>query len=81
VMIGRIASLALDTLDGMRWLLPALLAGVAIVVLWIDGPRCWGRLRRGGPVPVRRWIAANFWILVGSALALYLARHYPDNPL
>jgi hypothetical protein len=39
----------------------------------------WRWLRGGEPVSARRWITENFWILVGSGLAVYLARHYPRD--
>jgi hypothetical protein len=80
-MIGRLASLVLDTMSGMRWLLPVLLAGVAVAVLWSDGPLFCRWLRRGERVSAQRWIRDNFWILIGFAMALYLAWHYPHNPL
>ena len=79
-MIDRLSSLLLDTWNGMRWALPALLVVVGAAVLLIDGHVLWCSLRRGEAGALRRWLMDNFWILVGFALAIYLARHYPHDP-
>jgi hypothetical protein len=80
LIVNRFASLILDTMNSLRWLLPALLVIVAVGVLWIDRPLFCGWLRRGEQISGRQWLADNFWILVGIAMALYLACHYPRSP-
>lgn len=80
MMVARFVSLMLDTMNGLRWLLPALLVVVAVAVAWIDGNLFSRWARRGEPISLRQWITENFWILVGFGMMAYLARHYPRDP-
>jgi hypothetical protein len=79
-MIARFASLVLDTMDGLRWLLPGILVAVTAVVLVLDGHVILRGLRQRERFSAGSWLTDNFWILVGSALALYVMWHYPRDP-
>jgi hypothetical protein len=79
-MVVRIASLALETMDGLRWLLPAILAAVVLAVVCLDGHLIWRGTGRRERASAGQWIADNFWILVGSLLAIYVVWHYPHDP-
>jgi hypothetical protein len=71
--------MVLDTMDGLRWLLPGILVAVTIVVLLIDGHVILRGLRQRERASLGAWLTDNFWILVGSIMALYVMWHYPRD--
>lgn len=77
MLVQEFAVGALAVMNGLRWLLPVVLVGVAVIVLCADGHVFCRWARRGEPITMRQWVTENFWILLGLGMIAYLAGHYP----